>query len=71
MQAYRLETKVSQNSTLILHSLPFHTGEVVEVIILSKSPESSAPGQYPLRGKALVYLNPTEPVAQTDWEGAA
>jgi hypothetical protein len=71
MQAYRLETKVSQNSTLILHSLPFHTGEVVEVIILSKPSESSTREQYSLRGKAIVYLNPTEPVAQTDWESGA
>jgi len=68
MQAHRLETTVTQNGTLVLHSLPFRAGELVEVIILAKTPAASARNPYPLRGLPVTYLNPTEPVAQADWE---
>ena len=67
MQAYRLVTTLTQNSTLILHSLPFKAGESVEVIILAKTSASSA-NRYPLRGLPVTYVSPTEPVAQADWE---
>ncbi len=69
MQAYRLETTITQDKTLTLQSLPFQAGEMVEVIILPKAPTSSIPrDRYPLRGTPVTYINPTEPVAQTDWE---
>ena len=67
MQAYRLETKLTENSTLILQSLPFRAGETVEVIILVKTPPSRVRNRYPLRGLPVTYINPTEPVAQADW----
>ncbi len=68
MEAYRLETTLTQNHTLTLHSLPFHAGESVEVIILVKEPVSSTHPAYPLRGLPITYLQPTEPVSQNDWE---
>lgn len=68
MQAYRLETTLTQNSTLTLQSLPFKAGEVVEVIILAKTPTETTSHRYPLRGLPVSYLAPTEPVAQTEWE---
>lgn len=68
MQAYRLETTLTQNSTLVLYSLPFKAGEAVEVIILAKPTVASARQRYPLRGLPVTYINPTEPVAQADWE---
>ena len=68
MQAHRLETILTQNGTLVLHSLPFQAGELVEVIILAKTPISPAHNRYPLRGLPVTYINPAEPVAQADWE---
>ena len=67
MQAYRLETRLTQNSTLVLQSLPFQAGELVEVIILVKTPTSPTRKRYSLRGLPVTYINPTEPVAQADW----
>jgi hypothetical protein len=67
MQAYRLETTVTPNRTLELHSLPFQAGEVVEVIVLAKASGSTKHDLYPLRGKPVTYIEPTEPVAQANW----
>ena len=68
MQAYRLEIALTQNNTLTLHSLPFKTGEVVEVIVLPKSASSVKPAHYSLRGLPITYHNPFEPVALNEWE---
>jgi hypothetical protein len=67
MQAYRLETTLMQNNTLILDRLPFRSGDVVEVIVLSKEPKPIQ-NAYPLRGLPITYITPFEPVAQSDWE---
>jgi hypothetical protein len=77
MNAYKIETIVSEDGSLILKGLPFHMGDAVEVIILEKSPsqeekavvEQPAPNLYPLRGKVLYYEEPFEPaVLAEDWE---
>ena len=68
METFRLDTRLTQDGTLILSDLPFQAGDSVEVIIV---PRTSAPAEqnaYPLRGKVLHYANPTAPVAQEDWE---
>ncbi len=76
MNAYRVEAVLAEDGTLILRDLPFHAGDVVEVIILegkvlqqtvalSNQPETNL---YPLRGKVVRYEDPTEPVALSDWE---
>jgi len=67
MQAYRLEAKVQQGGQLTLSSLPLQAGEEVEVIILVRTPKAQVKKPYPLRGLPLTYLNPTEPVAPSDW----
>jgi hypothetical protein len=36
MLAHRLEATVSHDRTLTLENLPFHSGEQVEIIILSR-----------------------------------
>ena len=69
MQAYRVETTVQQDGTLILDNLPLQAGEAVEVIILIRSSGLSHT-QYALRGTAIHYRDPTEPVALADWEAA-
>jgi hypothetical protein len=70
MQAYRLETTVSKDGSVVLKQLPFRAGEEVEVIVLAREPQ---PGRepYPLRGKPIRYDRPTDPVAEADWESLA
>lgn len=69
MQAYRIEAEVQQNGTLTVKNLPLRAGETVEIIILVRPPlNQTLP--YPLRGLPVEYHQPTEPVAEQDWEAA-
>jgi len=68
MRAYRAEKTLSQDGVLELHALPFRAGEIVEVIILSREDKIAGVHAFPLRGKVLKYVDPTEPVAQDDWD---
>jgi hypothetical protein len=77
MNAYKVETIVSEDGSLILKDLPFHVGDAVEVIILERSPDQAQKAVvnrpevnlYPLRGKVLHYEEPFEPaVPAEDWE---
>jgi hypothetical protein len=76
MNAHKIETSLTEDGTLVLEGLPFHAGDVVEVIILQpqtaqhqiKSLETQNTNLYPLRGKVIRYDDPTEPVALEDWE---
>ena len=68
MQAYRIETTLTQDGTLTVSNLPLRAGEAVEIIILVQPPASAGHPQYPLRGTPIQYREPTEPVAQADWE---
>ena len=68
MEAYRTEKKIAANGALRLDALPFKEGELVEVIVLpteGKHAQSPAPS---LRGSVIEYVEPTEPVAQDDWD---
>lgn len=62
MKAYRIETKLTKNGTLILEDLPFQAGEAVEIIILERSSQASDSNPYPLQGKVIHYDEPIEPV---------
>ena len=68
MLAHRIETTINQDKTLTLENLPFYSGEQVEVIILSRPRKESGQNPYPLRGTTIQYTDPTEPVAEDDWE---
>lgn len=68
MHAYRLKTVLQQDGMLTLSNLPLQAGAWVEVIILVQPPTSPRANPYPLRGMPITYMNPLEPVAQTDWE---
>ena len=68
MKAYRVEKQVSANGELKLSALPFQAGEEVEVIILSREKSHSSTQPSALHGKVLEYIDPTEPVAEGDWE---
>ncbi|MSP14470.1 MAG: hypothetical protein EXR62_16140 [Chloroflexi bacterium] len=70
MQAYRIETTIAQNGTLLIQGVPFRAGDKVEVIILpSRSQEKQEPqNRYPLRGKVIRYEAPFDSVAENDWD---
>ncbi len=68
MEAHRIETTLTRDGTLILDNLPFHAGETVEVIILRQPVGVTDHSPYTLRGLPVRYVQPTEPVADGDWE---
>jgi hypothetical protein len=68
LQAHRIETTLTQNGTLTLDHLPFQAGEAVEVIVLPTPPSSPPHDRYSLRGTPVEYQEPTEPMAEQDWE---
>lgn len=69
MQAYRVETEVQHDGMITLENLPLRAGEAVEVIILVRPPVNQQ-SRYPLRNLPVHYDQPTEPVAEQDWEAA-
>lgn len=68
MQAYRIETVVQEDGSLVLREMPLRAGEEVEVIVLVRDDSGRSGNKYPLRGKPIRYEAPTEPVAESDWE---
>jgi hypothetical protein len=68
MTAIRLQTTLTQDSTLTLQNLPFHAGDRVEVVIALPEAPSVQDNPYPLRGTPLNYEMPLEPIAIEDWE---
>jgi hypothetical protein len=70
MQAFHVQTTIANDGTLKLNNLPFPAGEPVDVIILKRPTASPHQNPYPLRGTPIIYIDPTEPVAQADWEVA-
>jgi hypothetical protein len=51
MNAYKVETILSEDGALILKDLPFHVGDAVEVIILERS-RSVSEGESPSHAEA-------------------
>jgi hypothetical protein len=67
MSEYRIEITLKQDGSLTLTDLPFHAGDAVEVIIVSRSEKTAGQKVYPLQGTPIKYVNPTDPVAEEDW----
>ncbi len=67
MSIHRVETTVTSDGTLTLTDLPFHAGDAVEVLIVPRTPKRSRQERYPLHGKSIQYVNPTDPVAEDAW----
>ena len=67
MSVHRVETILAKDGTLTLTNLPFHAGEAVEVLILPRPQKPLGQERYPLHGKPIQYVNPTDPVAEEDW----
>nr|VFK35609.1 MAG: hypothetical protein BECKMB1821I_GA0114274_11314 [Candidatus Kentron sp. MB]VFK77407.1 MAG: hypothetical protein BECKMB1821H_GA0114242_11344 [Candidatus Kentron sp. MB] len=53
---------------LTLKRLPFDIGEKIEVIIIPRSKTNFEEKRYPFWGKSITYLDPTDPIAEADWE---
>jgi hypothetical protein len=68
MQAYRLEAVVPNNGELQLKQLPFLPGETIEIIILSMNKPANETNLFPLKNTVLKYEDPTEPIAENDWD---
>ncbi len=68
MQAYTYELTIEKKGTLTLKNLPINAGEKVEVIVIPQPSHQPNKERYPFWGKPIKYLNPTEPVAEADWE---
>ncbi len=69
MQAYAYNLTVQQQGTLTLRNLPFNAGEELEVIIIPRAKRAQQENErYPFWGKPVTYLDPTEPLPETDWE---
>ena len=67
MSIHRVETTVTSDGTLTLTDLPFHAGDAVEVLIVPRIAKPIGQERYPLHGKAIQYVNPTDSVAEEDW----
>ena len=65
---HRTETSVEQIGTIILRGLPFHEGDKVTVIVITRPTSKSQLMPYPLRGLPVEYKHPFDPVAEGDWE---
>ncbi len=67
MSEHHIETTLREDGTLTLNNLPFRAGDAVEVIILPRPQKSDAGDRYPLHGKPIQYIDPTDPIAEEDW----
>lgn len=55
---HRIEAKVGPAGSIVLHDLPFHEGETVEIIVKSSEKKEDEGKGYPLRGTLVTYVNP-------------
>jgi hypothetical protein len=68
MQTYHVAATVADDRTLVLTGLPFGAGQQVEVTVSLRPSGQGANDRYPLRGMIVSDIDPTESVAEGDWE---
>ncbi len=68
MQVYAYELTMGKSGVLTLKNLPFNVGEKIQVIIIPRTKPQNDKKRYPFWGKPIPYLNPTDPVAEAEWE---
>ena len=68
---HRIETRIENGGTIILHDLPFQEGEKVVVVITTQPVEVDQKELYPLRGLPVVYKNPFDSVAESEWSACS
>lgn len=68
MNTIELETTIDQDGMITLRDLPFHVGDRVFIVINKLIELKTKYPPYSLRGTTYRYDNPTDPVAEDDWE---
>jgi len=69
MASYKATIKMEKEGEFALHSLPFHSGEKVQVTVESSVTDLSAQDRFPLRGTPYRYDDPFGPaVSVEDWD---
>jgi hypothetical protein len=73
MNAYKIETVLTEDGTVLLKELPFQAGDAVEIIILEQSTISLSSSRekliHSLKGSVFRYDDPFETaVPPEDWE---
>ena len=68
MEKYCLKATVSDDRSIVVGSLPFDPGDLVEISIRAYDKTKHHFSRYPLRGKPFQYIDPFESVAEDDWE---
>jgi hypothetical protein len=67
LPVHRVETTLKQDGTLTIDRLPFQAGQAVEVIVVPRAiPNGTVAGS--LRGTAVRYDRPFDPVAEDEWD---
>ena len=67
MYTFSTHTSVKKGKRVEIKDIPFAEGDQLEVVLFRVSKPSKAK-RYPLRGRAIRYDAPTEPVAAQDWD---
>lgn len=70
MKNYRTAAVVDDQRQVHLRGLPFDPGEEVEVVLQRRQASPEQVQRYPLRGLAVRYEDPFEPVAAESWEAS-
>ena len=68
MQAHWRDAAVGAQGELHLEGLPFEPGQPVEVLVISKTADSTTSADRSLQDSVLEFRDPTEPVACEDWD---
>lgn len=66
--AYRTRGQVSPEGSVKVENLPFQAGAEVEIIVLADERRARDERRYPLRGQPITFIDPTAPVAESDWD---
>jgi hypothetical protein len=69
--AYRTHGHVSPDGSVKLENLPFKAGQEVEIIVLADARRARDERRYPLLGKPVTLIDPTAPVAESDWDAVS
>jgi hypothetical protein len=68
METIHVRAVIQPDGSLHLDGLPFSPGEEVEVTLQSKAQAKESSPRLSLKGTVLKYIDPTEPVAEDDWD---
>jgi hypothetical protein len=51
-----------------VENLPFAPGTQVEILVVGNDETALVENRYPLRGKPMTLVDPTDSVAEEDWD---